>query len=142
MADFRPSWETTVPGHVLSVTTRRKDRTMLKKMIFAASAAALLLPAAASAQLFQSDTADSDVIVTGPGGETRSVVVPINDLNLRSDRAVKIADRRVRRAAAKVCDESTRHSLYAAPDYRRCVTSAFNDARVDLNSAIYAVRAG
>jgi UrcA family protein len=109
---------------------------MHRKTILAAAAAALFIPAAAMAQ-----QVESDLVVTGDRThEVRSVVVSLRDLDLRADRDVRVADNRLRRAANKVCADMPGSSL-AAND-ARCVTEAFNDARVDLNSAVYAVRAG
>ncbi|MGV3770856.1 MAG: UrcA family protein [Sphingobium phenoxybenzoativorans] len=109
---------------------------MHRKTILAAAAAALFIPAAASAQ-----QVESDVIVTGDRTEeVRSVVVSLRDLDLRADRDVRVADARIRRAANKVCDDTPGSSLIG--NQARCVNEAFGNARVDLNSAVYAVRAG
>jgi UrcA family protein len=109
---------------------------MTRKALIAASAAALLFPIAAVA-----NDSVSDVVVTGdPSVETRSVVVSVADLDLRSDRAVRTADSRVRRAANKLCAGMSGSSLVA--NQASCVSDAFADARVQLNSRIADARAG
>lgn len=106
---------------------------MLKTTMMVASAAALLLPMAAAAQ-----GNDTDLTITGDR-DMRSETVSISDLNLRSDRAVRVADSRLRRAAANVCDYSGGDMMRR--DYRDCYQDAFSRARVDLNSVIAEVRA-
>jgi UrcA family protein len=114
---------------------QRKDRTMLKKMLFAAGAATLLFPVSAMAQ--------DDLVVTGdPTAAARSIVVPIGDLNLRTDKAVRIADARVRSAAARVCGVGRMNGSVIPETASNCYVEAFGDARVDLNSAISSARAG
>jgi UrcA family protein len=111
---------------------------MLKKILIASSAAALALPTVAIA-----DQNEPDLVITGqPGVTIRQVVVPIDDLNLRSDTAVKIADARVRKAAKVACGYNIGEGLNPQTGYRQCYNEAFTNARVDLNDAIVEARTG
>ncbi len=109
---------------------------MLRKTLMAAAAAALLAPMAASAQSFATD----DLTVTG-NREVRREIVLLRDLDLRNDRDVRKADNRVRRAAARVCSAGRLEGSVVPLQSNSCYIEAFNDARVELNSAIADVRA-
>ncbi len=126
---------------------------MLKKNSFAAriaiGAAVLLLPVVAHAGApsayddLSVGTGQEDVTVTGQdSGDVRMKAVSLNDLNLRVDRDVRVADNRLRSAAADVCGVGRENGSVIARHESNCYADAFAQARVDLNSRISDVRAG
>ncbi|MFB0874159.1 MULTISPECIES: UrcA family protein [unclassified Sphingobium] len=91
---------------------------------------ALALPGMASA-----GSNSMDVIVDGnSGAQTRSVVVPVNDLNLASASGMRRADYRLIRASKEVCGYVRGSILPVTEDYRTCYGNAIEGARSDLNS--------
>lgn len=95
-----------------------------------AASLTLALPGMASA-----GSNSMDVIVDGSSGaQTRSVVVPVNDLNLASASGMRRADYRLVRASKEVCGYVRGSILPVTDDYRTCYGNAIEGARSDLNS--------
>lgn len=116
---------------------------MLKKSLIAAGAAALLMPAAAHAQSARAAYDDytqgygDSLTVTGEAGsDVRQHLVALDDLDLRRDRDVRIAESRVRRAAARVCSVGKMNGSVVREEESGCYADAFSTARVDLNGRI------
>lgn len=121
---------------------------MLKTSMIAASLCALALPAMAGAQSTYDDLSvgygQQDVTVTGQigGDDVRAKVVSLADLNLRHDRDVRVADRRIQGAAADVCGVGRENGSVISRQGSGCYKDAFGAARVALNGLISDVRAG
>ena len=95
-----------------------------------AASLTLALPGMASA-----GSNSIDVIVDGRNGaETRSIAVPVHDLNLNSASGLRRADYRLIRASKQVCGYVNGSVLPVTDDYRTCYGSAIEGARSDLNS--------
>ena len=112
---------------------------MINKTLMAAGALALFLPMSVQAQ-----TTAQDLTVTGKAGEPelQSRMVRLGDLDLRQDKDVRVADSRIRRAAANVCGVGRMNGSVIAPQESGCYNDAFSRARVDLNSVIADRREG
>ena len=107
----------------------------MTRMTLAALAAAMTLALPTSAAFASSN--DMAVIVDGRAGtETRSITVPLADLNLDSSHGARMADSRITRAARKVCGGMNGSILPASPEYRACLGKALGGARADLNRLI------
>jgi UrcA family protein len=116
---------------------------MLKKTLMAAGACALMLPAVAAAQSTYDGLGDTDVTVTGEAsGDTYYKAVSLDDLDLTVDRDVRMADNRLRRAAADVCGVGRINGSVVPEQASPCYRDAFSAARVSLNTLVYDVRAG
>lgn len=121
---------------------------MAKTHIIAASLFALALPAAAGAQPSYDDLTVGynvdDVTVTGVArdSDARSKRVALNDLDLRRDRDVRVADGRIRNAAADVCGVGRENGSVISRQDSGCFNEAFGSARVALNGVIADSRAG
>ena len=101
-----------------------------KTLVAFAAAMTLALPAAALA--FSNEM---NVIVDGRAGtETRSVVVPVADLNLASAHGARLADSRITRAAKQVCGWLNGSIQQPTREFRACYGAALDGARSDLES--------
>ncbi len=117
---------------------------MLRKTLIAAGAAALLLPVAATAQTSRYVGYDElslgdreGLMVTGENaGDLRIRAVRVGDLDLRADRDVRVADARLRNAAAKVCGVGRMNGSVIPEQGSQCFRDAFGKARVALNTLI------
>jgi UrcA family protein len=76
--------------------------------------------------------AEPEIQVNAQGGVTRTMAVPINDLNLASPSAHRIIHGRIARAARKVCDYSSMHGLKQPIAYQRCEENALAGAAQQL----------
>ncbi|MCP1469953.1 UrcA family protein [Sphingobium sp. OAS761] len=112
---------------------------MLNRIVIAAGAVALALPMAAPVQA----QVDGLTVTARPGApEVRAKLVRLGDLDLRSDRGVRVADARIRRAAEDVCGVGRMNGSVIRAGESRCYADAFGRARVDLNGAISDQRLG
>lgn len=111
---------------------------MMKKPLMIAGVAALFMPFAASAHNWP-----EQLTVTGePGATTHSRLVSLQDLDLRRDRDVRVADGRIRTAVADVCGIGRMNGSLIAPHESGCYADAFDRARVALNSVVADQRQG
>ena len=95
---------------------------MLKTVSNRRNTASFLLAIAASAFLLQADSAWA----RGDEVETRSLVITIYDLDLHSPEGNRELDRRIGRAARRVCAETGEHIM---PALARCISEARRSAR-------------
>ena len=110
---------------------------------FQATIAAGLAGVAASL-VFAGSTAtaqDSQIIVRGPGPDTRLERVGYYDLNLASRAGEQALYRRVGGAVERVClyDEGRWYGL-SAPDYNQCADRSWRGARPQVIGAVYRAR--
>lgn len=97
------------------------------------------LACAASAATAQ----DGQIVVTGPGPDTRIERVGYYDLNLATRFGEQTLYRRVGGAVERVClyDEGRWYGL-SAPDYNQCAERSWRSARPQLVGAVYRARYG
>jgi UrcA family protein len=84
---------------------------------------------------------DGQIIVTGPGPDTRIERVGYYDLNLASRVGEQILYRRVGASVERVClyDRGRWYGL-AVPDYNQCADRSWRGARPQVVGAVYRAR--
>ena len=102
----------------------------------AASVAASLLVASAAAM-----AQDAQIIVTGPGPDTRVERIGYYDLNLATRYGEQALYRRVGQSVERVClyDKGRWYGL-AVPDYNQCAERSWRGARPQVVGAVYRAR--